>query len=165
LAIVKACEAAEANSSKSATLLAAVPNEARADLGYALCRLHWLLAHDDVAAAVKLVAESSGDDLRRQDTDEWWRERRVLARRLLDLGDAKTAYRIVSEAAAPANPYYRAEFHFMPGWIALRFLSDPIAARFGISRKSMKAQAIQLCWRVPPIGVAAGSRLPDNSMR
>ena len=127
-AIVKACEAAEANSSKSAALLAAVPIEARADLGYALCRLHWLLAHDDLAAAVKLVAESSGDDLRRQDTDEWWRERRILARRLLDLGDPKTAYRVVEEAAAPANPYYRAEFHFMPGWIALRFLSDAVTA-------------------------------------
>jgi soluble lytic murein transglycosylase len=125
---VKACEAAEGNSKKSEALLAAVPNEARADLGYALCRLHWLLAHDDVAAAVKLVAEPSGDDLRRQDTDEWWRECRILARRLLDLGDPKTAYRVVSEAAAPANPYYRAEFHFMSGWIALRFLSDPITA-------------------------------------
>ena len=128
IAIVKACEAAEANSSKSEALLAAVPNEAHADLGYALCRLHWLLAHDEIAAAVRLVTESSGDDLRRQDTDEWWRERRILARRLLDLGDPKTAYRIVQEAAAPANPYYRAEFHFMPGWIALRFLSDPITA-------------------------------------
>jgi len=128
IAIVKACEAAEGNSKKSESLLAAVPNEARADLGYALCRLHWLLAHDDVAAAVKLVAEPSGDDLRRQDTDEWWRECRILARRLLDLGDPKTAYRVVSEAAAPANPYYRAEFHFMSGWIALRFLSDPITA-------------------------------------
>jgi soluble lytic murein transglycosylase len=128
VAIVKACEAAEANAKKSETLLAAIPNEARADLGYALCRLHWLLAHDHVAAAVELVAESSDDDLRRQDTDEWWRERRTLARRLLDLGDPKTAYRVVHEAAAPANPYYRAEFHFMPGWIALRFLSDPITA-------------------------------------
>jgi soluble lytic murein transglycosylase len=128
IAIVKACEAAEGNSNKSEGLLAAVPNEARADLGYALCRLHWLLRHDDTAAAVKLVAESSGDDLRRQDTDEWWRERRIVARRLLDLGDPKTAYRVVQEAAAPANPYYRAEFHFMPGWIALRFLSDPLTA-------------------------------------
>jgi soluble lytic murein transglycosylase len=128
VAIVKACEAAEANSSKSAALLAAVPNEAHADLGYALCQLHRLLAHDGLAAAVKLVVESSGDDLRRQDTDEWWRERRIVARRLLDLGDAKTAYRVVQEAAAPANPYYRAEFHFMAGWIALRFLSDPITA-------------------------------------
>ena len=128
VAIVKACEAAEANSTKSGALLEAVPKEARADLGYALCRLHWLLAHEDVAAAAKLLTELSRDDLRRQDTDEWWRERRMLARRLIDLGDVKTAYQVVREAAAPANPYYRAEYHFMPGWIALRFLSDPITA-------------------------------------
>jgi soluble lytic murein transglycosylase len=128
VAIVKACEEAEANGSKGGALLAAVPKDAQADLGYALCRLHWLLAHDDVAAAVKLLGEVSGDDLRLQETDEWWRECRILARRLLDLGDPKTAYRVVREVAAPANPYYRAEFHFMPGWIALRFLSDPITA-------------------------------------
>jgi soluble lytic murein transglycosylase len=128
VAIVKACEAAEGNSTKTEALLTAVPKQAQGDLGYVLCRSHRLLAHDDVAAAVKLVAESSGDDLQRQDTDEWWRERRILARRLLDLGDPKTAYRVVQEAAAPANPYYRAEFHFMPGWIALRFMSDPTTA-------------------------------------
>jgi soluble lytic murein transglycosylase len=127
-AIVKACEGAEANYTKSAALLAAVPETARADLGYALCRLHWLLAQNDLAAAVKLLADSSAENLRRQDTDEWWRERRILARRLLDLGDPKAAYGVVSQAAAPANPYYRAEFHFMQGWIALRFLSDPITA-------------------------------------
>ena len=128
VAIVKACAAAEANSTKSEALLDAVPGEARQDLGYALCRLHWLLRHDDVAAAAKLVLAASREDLRRQDTDEWWRERRVLARRLIDLGDAETAYRVVREAAPPANPYYRAEFHFMAGWIALRFLADPATA-------------------------------------
>jgi soluble lytic murein transglycosylase len=128
VAIVKACEAAEENSTKTEALLTAVPRQAQGDLGYTLCRVHRLLAHDDVATAVKLLAEVSGDDLQRQDTDEWWRERRMLARRLLDLGDPKTAYRVVQEAAAPANPYYRAEFHFMAGWIALRFLSDPTTA-------------------------------------
>jgi soluble lytic murein transglycosylase len=128
VAIVKACEETEANGSKGGEFLAAVPKEAQADLGYALCRLHWLLAHDDVAAAVKLLGEISGDDLRLQETDEWWRECRMLARRLLDLGDPNTAYHVVRQVAAPANPYYRAEFHFMPGWIALRFLSDPITA-------------------------------------
>ena len=128
VAIVKACEAAEGNSTKTEALLAAVPKQAQGDLGYALCRLHRLLAHDDVAAAVKLMAEVSGDDLRRQDTDEWWRECRTLARRLLDLGDPKTAYRVVRDPAVPTNPYYHAEFHFMAGWIALRFLSDPMTA-------------------------------------
>ena len=128
VAIVKACDAVQANSTKSETLLEAVPRESRSDLGYALCRLQWLLAHDNVIAAVKLLAESSNGDLQHQDTYEWWRACRTLARRLLDLGDAKTAYQVVREAPVPANPYYRAEFHFIPGWIALRFLSDPTTA-------------------------------------
>ena len=39
-----------------------------------------------------------------QETDERWRERRGLARRLIELGDAATAYRVVREAAPPRNP-------------------------------------------------------------
>jgi soluble lytic murein transglycosylase len=128
IAIVNACVAIEANSSKGAALLDAVPREARQDLGYALCRLHWQLRRDDIATAIELVLAASPEDLLRQDTDEWWRARRLLARKLIDLGDAKAAYRVVHEAAPPANPYYRAEFHFMAGWIALRFLGDPTTA-------------------------------------
>src|SRR5262249_28454112 len=143
VAIVKACSAAETKSANGGKLLDAVGGDARSDLGYALCRLHWLLRNDsaggnvsglivtpkaDFAAAVKLVLAASREDLLRQDTDEWWRERRILARKLIDLGDARTAYRIVHEAAPPANPYYRADFHFMAGWIALRFLGDPATA-------------------------------------
>ena len=128
VAIVKACEAAEANSKKSKALLGEVPDELRGDLGYVLCRLHWLQVHDDFAAAARLLTESSRVGLERQDTDEWWRERRLLARRLIDLGDPRTAYRVVREAAVPSNPYYRSEYHFMAGWIALRFLNDPATA-------------------------------------
>ncbi|MFL6836866.1 MAG: transglycosylase SLT domain-containing protein, partial [Bradyrhizobium sp.] len=62
-------------------------------------------------------------------TDEWWRERRVLARKLLDLGNFQTAYQLVRDAALPASEFYRAEFHFMSGWIALRYLDDPATAR------------------------------------
>jgi soluble lytic murein transglycosylase len=127
VAIVKACTAAQANSSKAGAL-DAVPGEARRNLGYTLCRLHWLLRRDNVAGAASLVLAASREDMQRQDTDEWWRERRILARRLLDLGKPETAYRVVREAASPANPYYRAEFHFMAGWIALRFLADPATA-------------------------------------
>src|SRR5215467_6492439 len=89
VAIVKACTAAEANASKAGTLLDAVPGDARRDLGYALCRLHWLLKRDNVVGAANLALAASQEDLQRQDllrqdTDEWWRERRVLARRLID---------------------------------------------------------------------------------
>ena len=128
VAIVKACAAVEANSTKAAPLLEAVPNEARGDMGFTLCRLQWLVRRDEFPAAATLALAASAEDLRRQDTDEWWRERRLLARGLIDLGDSKTAYRVVCEAALPANLYYRAEFHFMAGWIALRFLDDPAVA-------------------------------------
>jgi len=132
VAIVKACTAAQANSSKAGGLLDGVPGDARRNLGYVLCRLHWLLKRDNVAGAASLVLASAGEDrlqdLQRQDTDEWWRERRMLARKLLDLGKPETAYQVVRQAAPPANPYYRAEFHFMAGWIALRFLADPATA-------------------------------------
>ena len=129
VAVVKACEAAEANSSKSRKMLADVPEDVRGDLGYVLCRVHWLQSHDDFAAATRLVIESSRADLQLQDADEWWRERRLMARRLIDLDEPQTAYRVVNEAAVPSNPYYRSEYHFMAGWIALRFLNDPAAAQ------------------------------------
>jgi soluble lytic murein transglycosylase len=117
--------------------------DAHEDLGRSLCRLQALLRNDspgsnvrgkivtpksDYATAVKLTLAASPDDLLRQDTDEWWRARRMLARKLLDIGDAANAYEVVRTAAPPANPYYRAEFHHMAGWIALRFLHDPARA-------------------------------------
>ena len=74
------------------------------------------------------MTDSARAELQHQDTNEWWRECRILARKLIDNGEAKTAYRVVRQAAAPANPYYRAEYHFMAGWIALRFLDDPSSA-------------------------------------
>ncbi len=143
LAIVKACSAGEAKSGKGGSQLDGIHADAREDLGFTLCRLHWLLRNDspganvkgrivtpksDFAAAVKLTLAASPEDLQRQDTDQWWRERRTLARKLLDIGDAQNAYQVVRTAAPPANPYYRAEFHHMAGWIALRFLHDPATA-------------------------------------
>lgn len=126
--IVKACAAAMAKSSNARALLDKVPKEARQDLGYMLCRIHWLISNDGIAEATGLILAVPREALATQDTDQWWRERRVLARKLLDLGDVKTAYQVVREAAPPADEYYRAEFHFTAGWIALRFLNDPTAA-------------------------------------
>ena len=129
VAIVKACSAAEANAKKAKSLLDAVAGEARNDAGFALCRLHYLMHEKDVAGATKVALAAAGLPAERQDGDEWWRERRLLARKLLDQGDAKTAYQVVHDAAPPTNPYYRSDWHFTQGWIALRFLGDPATAR------------------------------------
>jgi soluble lytic murein transglycosylase len=58
------------------------------------------------------------------DPEEWWVERRIMARKLLDAGDHRSAYQAVAEAAEPTKENSRLERHFMAGWIALRYLDD-----------------------------------------
>jgi soluble lytic murein transglycosylase len=127
--IVKACAAVAANATKALDLLDAVATEARQDLGYALCRINWMVRHDRLEDATRLTLAAASETMALQDTDEWWRQRRLLARKLLDQGKFQAAYQVVREAAPPANEYYRADFHFMLGWIALRYLNDPATAR------------------------------------
>ena len=127
--IVKACAAVAASSTKAPELLDAVATEARQDLGYTLCRIDWTLHHDRIAEATRLMLAAPAKTMALQDTDEWWRVRRVLVRKLLDGGDFRTAYQVARDATLPANENYRAEFHFLPGWVALQYLHDPETAR------------------------------------
>jgi soluble lytic murein transglycosylase len=129
LSIVKACVAALGNESKALERLDDVEAAARQDLGYTLCRIHWMQRHDRIEDAARLTLAAAPETMAHQDTDEWWRERRILARKLLDLGKFQTAYEVVRDAALPASENYRADFYFTSGWIALRYLNDPATAR------------------------------------
>lgn len=128
LAIVKACAAVTGKANKAKDALEDVPAEARRDLGYVLCRAQWHLQNDRIDDAAEAILAAAPDTMAAQDTDAWWRERRLLARKLLDQGKSKTAYDVVRTAAVPAMEVYRVDHHFMCGWIALRFLDDPRAA-------------------------------------
>jgi soluble lytic murein transglycosylase len=128
LAIVKACAAVTGKASKAKDYLEDVSAEARRDLGYVLCRAQWHLQNDRIDDAAEVILAAAPDTMAAQDTDAWWRERRLLARKLLDQGKFKTAYDLVRSAAVPAMEVYRADYHFMCGWIALRYLDDPKAA-------------------------------------
>ncbi|MGY3615426.1 lytic transglycosylase domain-containing protein [Bradyrhizobium sp. USDA 10063] len=134
LAIVKACSAVAAKSSKALDQLNDVATDARKDLGYTLCRLQWLLGQNQIDDAASLVISAAPETMALQDTDQWWRERRPLARKLLDQGKFQTAYDVIAAAALPANEYYRADFHSMCGWIALRYLDDPVTAATHFAR-------------------------------
>jgi soluble lytic murein transglycosylase len=127
--IVKACEAVKGDEKKALDLLDSVATEARQDLGYTLCRIHWMVRHDRLDEAARLIVAAPAETMALQDTDEWWRERRVLARKLLDQHKYETAYQVVRDAALPASESYRADFHFMTGWIAFRYLNEPAMAR------------------------------------
>jgi soluble lytic murein transglycosylase len=128
-AIVKACAAVAGSAKNAAGLLDAVSGDARQDLGFVLCRVQWLVRQNRLADATRVILEARPDTMTLQETDQWWRERRVLARKLLDQNEFQSAYQVVSKAAPPASENYRAEMHFMAGWIALRYLDDGATAR------------------------------------
>ena len=128
LAIVKACAAVTGKASKAKDYLDDVAADARRDLGYVLCRAQWHLQKDRIDDAAEVILAAAPETMAAQDTDAWWRERRLLARKLLDQGKFKTAYDMVRTAAVPEKEVYRVDYHFMCGWIALRFLGDPRAA-------------------------------------
>ena len=77
-----------------------------------------MLAEKRIDDAARLMLAARPETMALQDTDQWWRERRSLARKLLDEGKFLTAYQVIQPAALPANEYYRSDYHFMCGWIA-----------------------------------------------
>lgn len=139
LALVKARMAVDRRSPKAAAALAAVPAALRSDTSYIFSRAQFLRHKDKVAEAVKALEGVTLDPETLVDGDQWWVERRMLARKLLDQGDAKDAYRIAREHGAQSNAQkIEAEFH--AGWIALRFLDDPGTAAEHFSRAAEIAE-------------------------
>jgi peptidoglycan lytic transglycosylase len=104
------------------------PAEARGDIGYIFSRIQWLRREEKATEAAELMLSMPNDPTQPLDGDQWWIERRFISRTLLDLGDAKNAYRVASAAPVPSRENYRAEQQFTSGWIALRFLDDASTA-------------------------------------
>jgi soluble lytic murein transglycosylase len=127
-AIAKARSAVVNRSGKAKTLLEEVPAEGRHDPGYIFSRAQWLRRTDKIVEAAQWMTAAPREAERLGDVDQWWVERRLIARKLLDLGDLKSAYAVANGAATPISENYRAEQQFTAGWIALRFLHEPAVA-------------------------------------
>ncbi|WP_051335692.1 lytic transglycosylase domain-containing protein [Methylocapsa acidiphila] len=124
LAKARAAVISEAASDK---LLAAVPTTLRADPGFMFAQIQKLRRADKIREAVDIMLAAPRDPALIVNGDEWWVERRLLARKLLDQDDAKTAYKLCAEHSAMSHEMkLEAEFH--AGWIALRFLNDSARA-------------------------------------
>jgi soluble lytic murein transglycosylase len=128
LAIAKARAAVIDKAGNAKALLEAVPAAAQHDAGYIFSRAQWLRRGDKIEEAGRWMVSAPHDPAVLRDVDQWWVERRVLARKLLDLGNNKMAYEVANGAAAPMNENNRADQQFTSGWIALTFLHEPAVA-------------------------------------
>jgi soluble lytic murein transglycosylase len=134
LAIAKARVAMIKKASNVKAMLDAVPAEGRRDPVYLFTLAQHLRRADQIAEAGKAMLAVPRDPAVLGDLDQWWMERRYLARKLLDIGDPKTAYLVARDAPPPPKENYRVDHQFTAGWIALRFLNDPATALTHFSR-------------------------------
>lgn len=103
-------------------LVAALPKDARNDPTLIFARGQALANAEKYAEAAKAFAAAPRDPALLVDGDSWWQERRAVARKLLDRGDAATAYATAAAGGAKAASG-KVESAFLAGWIALRHLS------------------------------------------
>jgi soluble lytic murein transglycosylase len=128
VSLAKARMASNRKASNSRALLDAVPHELHSDPGYIFSRIQLLRREEKFAEAAQLMLSAPKDPNRLYNVDEWWIERRLMARKMLDIGERRSAYLIARDAALPARDIYKTEQEFTAGWIALRFLEDPATA-------------------------------------
>jgi soluble lytic murein transglycosylase len=152
VALAKARIAAYRKASNTKALLDAVPHELHGDPGYIFSKIQLLRREEKFAEAAQLMLSAPKDPGRLHNLDEWWIERRLLSRKMLDVGERRTAYLIARDAALPARDIYKTEQEFTAGWIALRFLTDPATAaqhfaRIGVGSANPTALARAGYWQ------------------
>ena len=128
VALAKARIAANRQSSDLRARLEAVPRSLRGNTGFLFSEIQLLRREKKYPEAARLMLSAPRDPARLLNTDQWWIERRLEARHMIDLGDYRTAYVIANDAATPQHEVYKTEQQFTAGWIALRFLHDPQTA-------------------------------------
>ena len=165
VAIAQARIALNGKGGNAKKLLDAVATEARHDTGYLFAHMQ-ILRHDGkIAEAAQVMLSAPRDLAPIHDPEGWWVERRVLARNLLDIGDVRSAYLVVADAAEPTKENSRVERHFMAGWIALRFLDDPATAATHFARiRDVSSHPTSLARAHYWLGRAAeAARRPDQA--
>lgn len=127
LALAKARAAVVNGSNLAEVALAAVPKALQSDPLTIFSRAQRLRRLGRAEEAADLILSAPRDAAAIVDGDEWWTERRIVLRKLLDMGDPKKALRLCADIG-DAGTASRVEAAFHAGWIALRFLDDPRTA-------------------------------------
>ena len=108
-------------------MLAAIPAPLQSDPDFLLAKAQKLRHAEKFKEAAAVLAAVPRGPVLTAGGDDFWAERRLLARKILDLGDSETAYKLCAEQSAVSFEN-RLDAEFVAGWIALRFLNDPVRA-------------------------------------
>ena len=125
----------------SAALLRAVPAGLRNDPGLLFSRIQYARRAGRVYEAAVLLSLAPRDRAALVSPDRWWSERKMVASALLDLDESRLAFEVCDQTVRPETSEAEVDADFHAGWIALRFLNDPLLAaeRFALAAEAADA--------------------------
>jgi soluble lytic murein transglycosylase len=104
-------------------LVHAVPANLKNNEALMLARVQWRRKNGEDAGAIQLLnAAPPANQI--SNPNEWWRERHIMARRLMEQGKWGSAYALVSNHKQTEG-FPLAQAEFVAGWIALRKVGKP----------------------------------------
>ncbi len=107
-------------------LINRVPQYLQKDPGLLFERLSWRRRHDLDFAAMEILHDMP--PMREvRNPDDWWRERHIIIRRLLEQGRYDSAYLLASKHGQTSGLSY-AQAEWLTGFLALRFQKRPATA-------------------------------------
>ncbi len=112
------------NKSQVNFLISKIPTNLRNDAGLMYERLRWRRKRDLDSGALQILWNMPTAD-KIENLPEWWGERHIMIRRLIEKKDWKGAYKLASEHKQERGFAY-AQAEWLAGWLALRFLNEPI---------------------------------------
>ncbi|MEM9330984.1 MAG: lytic transglycosylase domain-containing protein [Pseudomonadota bacterium] len=128
VSLAKARAAALRKAPNADRLISAVAASSKKDTGFTFAKIEHARRSGDYRKAADLLLSATRDPNKLIDPDEWWVERRIVSRQMLELGKFEKAYRLAAEHSAQ-SPAKIAEAEFHAGWYALRFLGKKALAR------------------------------------
>jgi soluble lytic murein transglycosylase len=122
-ALVSARKALKKKSKNANALLSKVPSTLQSDEGLLFDRLQWRRKNNLDSGAIEILNKSPRAN-KMYSAKGWWRERHIIARRLIERKQYKAAYRLTSSHKQTEGfPMIQAEW--VSGWLALRFVKEP----------------------------------------
>ena len=109
--------------SEAGALIDRVPRKLQEDPGLLYERLRWRRKKDLDVEAMEILHKNPPSD-RIQNPEDWWKERHIIIRRLIERKSYESAYLLAEKHMQKEGAPY-AEAEWMAGWLALRFLNKP----------------------------------------
>lgn len=122
-ALAEARKALAQNSKNVNPLIAKVPINLRRDEGLQFERLRWRRKNNLDSGAIEILNQAPKAS-RMYAPKSWWRERHIIARRLIEKKRYKQAYRLVS-SHKQREGFPMAQAEWVSGLLALRFVNEP----------------------------------------